>query len=111
MVGGEIQTYLPQNEGKILAGCFNLELNPDCPSQIQAGNAYTVRRKAELLIKQPENIFPVFIKKTKKDSVYEYIGQFRCISGTNKQSVLNDAEARSGRFGELSYVFSLEPVT
>lgn len=35
---------------RILAGCFNLELNPDCPNQVQAGNAGKVTTKAELLI-------------------------------------------------------------
>jgi hypothetical protein len=111
LVGGEIQTYLPQKEGIILAGCFNLELNPDCPIQIQAGNAEKVKKKAELLIGQPDTVFPVFVKETQKDSLYRYIGLFRCISGTSESSILSEAEAKSGRYGKLSYVFNLDPVT
>lgn len=111
LVGGEIQTYFPQKEGVILAGCFNLELNPDCPIQIQVGNAGKVQKKAELLIGQPDTIFPVFVKETRKDSLCRYIGLFRCISGTSESSILSEAEAKSGRYGKLSYVFNLEMVT
>ncbi len=34
-VGGEMPTYLPQNNNGILAGCFNEELNPNCPNEVQ----------------------------------------------------------------------------
>lgn len=110
LVGGEIQTYLPQKNKRILAGCFNRELNPDCPSQVQAGNAGKVTTKAELLISQPDNVFPVFIKPNESSRLYEYIGQYSCLGGTNEQSVLDQAESKSGRYGELSYVFDLQEV-
>lgn len=111
LVGGEIQTYLPQKNKRILAGCFNKELNPDCPVQIQAGNAGKVTIKAALVISQPENEFPVFIKPNKKSKVYRYIGIFRCIGGSSDPEILREAESKSGRFGQLSYVFNLEKIT
>lgn len=111
LIGGEIQTYLPQKNKRILAGCFNLELNPDCPAQIQAGKPPKVSSKAELLISQPDNVFPVFVKPSSASKLYKYIGQFRCVSGTNESKILADAESKSGREGQLSYVFNLEKVT
>jgi hypothetical protein len=110
LVGGEIQTYLPQRNKRILAGCFNQELNPDCPVQIQAGNAGKVISKAELVISQPENEFPVFIKPNEKSKDYRYIGVFKCTGGTNAPEILREAEEKSGRFGQLSYAFDLEQV-
>jgi hypothetical protein len=44
-----------------LAGCFNKELNPDCPQKIQAGNANKVIKKVQLLISPKE--FSLFLQK------------------------------------------------
>ena len=111
LVGGELQTYLPQKNKRILAGCFNEELNPECPNEIQAGNKPQVKIKAELLLTQQENVFPVFTKPTMKSKHYRYKGQFRCIGGSNDRDVLNVAEQKSGRHGELTYVLSLQQAT
>jgi len=67
LVGGELQTYLPQRNLRILAGCFSLEMNPNAPREIFAGDRPKVRKKAELLSMQPENVFPVFVKKKDSD--------------------------------------------
>ena len=50
MVGGEIQTYLPQKDKIILAGCFAIDLmNPNASGEIFVGTAGKVATKAELL--------------------------------------------------------------
>lgn len=108
-VGGEIQTYLPQKNKIILAGCFNRELNPNCPQEIQAGNAGIVSKKAALLLSQPETTFPVFIKETTNSKFYRFF--YKCVSGPSAPETLAEAERRSGRFGQLSYVLNLEAVT
>jgi hypothetical protein len=114
-LGGELQTYLPQKNERILAGCFNVELNPDCPNEIQAGNKPQVKRKAELLLslsELPEGIqFPVFTKPTMKSKYYRYQGEFRCTGGSNNDDDLARAEEKSGRHGKLSYVLNLESAT
>lgn len=110
LVGGELQSYLPQKNKRILAGCFNRTYNPDCPEQIQAGKAKKVVDKAELLISQPDNVFPVFVKEGKSSRTYSFIGYFRCTGGRNDPGSLRAAEMRSGRHGALSYVFNLAPV-
>ena len=115
VLGGELQTYLPQKNKRILAGCFNEELNPDCPNEIQAGNKPQVKKKAELLISLsacPEGFqFPVFTKPTMKSKYYRYQGIYQCIGGSNELDVLAKAEEKSGRHGKLTYVLNLEPAT
>ncbi|MBP2699583.1 hypothetical protein E5N05_16730 [Photobacterium sp. CAIM 1938] len=110
LVGGELQTYLPQKNKRILAGCFNQELNPDCPYEVQAGSKPQVKAKAELLLSQSDNVFPVFIKPTMKSKVYRYAGQFKCIGGSNEPEILKVAEEKSERYGCLTYVLSLQQV-
>lgn len=107
-LGGELQTYLPQKNKIILAGCFNRELNPDCPYEIQAGKAPKVTWKAKLLISQPETVFPVFVKEKISSKFYKYIGMYKCTGGTNDAALVQEAESKSGRIGKLSYIFNLE---
>jgi hypothetical protein len=62
MVGGEIQTYLPQKNGIILAGCFTIDkMNPGAPERVQVGDLPKVTAKALLLSHQPDTAFPVFL--------------------------------------------------
>lgn len=72
VVGGENQTYLPQKNKIILPGCFNKELNPDCPEEIQIGYPDKVMSKAFLLMDQPETRFPVFVKNRYYDKEYNF---------------------------------------
>lgn len=109
-VGGELQTYLSQKNKRILAGCFNYELNPNCPNEVQAGNKPQVKAKAELLLSQKDNVFPVFTKPKQSSKHYQYIGLFRCTQGSNLPLIIKEAEGRSDRTGQLSYVLTLEDV-
>jgi hypothetical protein len=110
LVGGELQSYLPQKDGVILAGCFNLEYNPNAPREIQAGKLLKVVKKAKLLSMQQNNAFPVFLKEKKKDKKYHFKGYFRCVGHSTLKAVLEMAEEKSGRHGELSYILYLEKV-
>jgi hypothetical protein len=111
IVGGELQTYLPQKDKRILAGCFNEELNPECPNEVQAGSSPRVKAKAELLLEQQDNVFPVFTKPTMKSKTYQYKGYYRCVSGTNDRSALALAEEKSSRHGQIPYVLKLQQIT
>ncbi len=108
LVGGENQTYLPQKDGQILAGCFSAEMNPNAPKEIFAGNLPKVIAKTELLGKQRDKALPVFIRRRNKDREYFFQGYYRCIGITNDRKAIIAAEALSGRHGQLSYVFYLE---
>lgn len=111
MIGGELQTYLPQKAKIILAGCFAVEKkNPDAPNEIQAGNLPKVAAKADLLASQPATVFPVFLRKSEVSRDYYFVGNYKCIRQNKSAGVIAKAEARSGRHGELSCVLYLEPV-
>ncbi|MFV5215926.1 hypothetical protein ACLIIZ_19565 [Azonexus caeni] len=110
MCGGELQTYLPQRNKIILAGCFTLEkMNPGAPREIQVGRASKVIGKANLLSRQPDTRFPVFVKRRRVDTKYYFKGYFRFESISHSPAVIADAEARSGRQNELSCVIVLKP--
>ncbi|MDQ3658911.1 MAG: hypothetical protein M3338_04480 [Actinomycetota bacterium] len=109
--GGEPQTYLPQHNGQIIAGCFGRTRNPEAPEEIQIGKGPQNVRKAELLARQPGKHVPVFIKRTDvKDTekVWQYYGVYKFKELFDDSGVLSEAENKSGRFGELTYVLRLE---
>lgn len=109
MLGGELQTYLPQKEKVILAGCFTIDaMNPKAPDEVQVGLAQKVKRKAELLSEQPETVFPVFIKQKRSDRHYQFCGNYKFNSLLEDISEIRAAEATSGRHGKLAYVLQLQ---
>jgi hypothetical protein len=111
MCGGELQSYLPQKNKTILAGCFTvIGMNPGAPIEVQAGNAPKVIAKAELLSQQTHTAFPVFLKQKRSDRQYYFNGYFKCKGISNVPSVVAAAERRSGRHGELSYVIELQRI-
>jgi hypothetical protein len=107
-LGGELQTYLPQRDHRILAGCFTSELNPAAPNEVYAGNAPKVAAKAELLSQQPENRFPVFLKERLSSQHYFFVGYYKFRSISNAPTVIAAAEKKSHRPGELSCVIYLD---
>jgi len=110
IVGGEIQTYLPQKAGRILAGCFSKDMNPGAPFIVQVGNAAKVARKADLLALQPDTVFPVFTKGRRRDTHYRYEGCFRFDRLSAERADIAAAESESGRLDELVYVLRLARV-
>lgn len=110
LVGGELQTYLPQRDHVILAGCFTVkDVNPDAPLIIQVGNPAKVVKKAELLSTQPETRFPVFIKKTKADEHYYFVGYYRYLDLKSDLALVASEERKSGRHGEIARILYLQP--
>ena len=47
--GGEPQTYLPQRDGEILAGCFGRDRNPEAPEEVQVGRRIQNIKKRSLV--------------------------------------------------------------
>ena len=107
---GEIQTYLPQKDGRILPGCFSKDVNPSAPSIVQVGNAPKVARKAELLAQQPHSVIPVFTKGRRTDTHYRYEGNFRFDRLSAEPADIDAAVKESGRKDELEYVLRLARV-
>jgi hypothetical protein len=109
MVGGELQTYLPQKNKVILAGCFTKDaMNPRAPDVVQVGNVPKVVAKAVLLSQQPETVFPVFVKQCQSDKTYRFCGNYRFSSLSDDPDEIRAAERASGREGELAFVLRLK---
>ena len=104
--GGELETYLPQHNGRIIAGCFGRERNPEAPEEIQIGRGLQNIKKAKILAEQPESEIPVFIKRTDLKSrrrVWQHYGMYKFKELLDDKGTLSKAEEKSGRLGELTY--------
>jgi len=109
MVGGELQTYLPQKNKIILAGCFTQDaMNPGAPDVVQVGNLPKVVAKAVLLSQQPETVFPVFVKQRKSEKTYKFSGYYRFVSLSKNPEEIRAAELASGRADELAFILRLK---
>ncbi|HNF62991.1 MAG TPA: hypothetical protein PKZ20_14740, partial [Rhodocyclaceae bacterium] len=106
-VGGELTTYLPQRDHRILAGCFARDLNPKAPDIVFAGNKAKVAHKARLLARQPDNCFPVFVRDNKR-APYFFQGYFAYERLSDLAEDIRSAEALSGRYNQLSCVLHLK---
>jgi hypothetical protein len=53
--------YLLHRDGRVVAGCFTLELNPEAPRVVLAGNGTQVREWADIFSAQQGSI-PVCLK-------------------------------------------------
>lgn len=111
--GGEIQSYLPQRDKQIVAGCFGQRMNPDAPKDVQVGIKPKVVRKAEMLAEQAEMGLPVFIKDPKRGegrSIWRYEGRYRFVDLVDDKASISKAAKKSGRNKEdLAYLLRLEP--
>lgn len=107
-LGGELQTYLPQRNGQIVAGRFNKQMNPEAPEKVYPENLPKVVEKADLLVQQGSAI-PVFVKDRKSDRGFQYVGRYRATRFRRDSSSVQTAEKRSGRTS-LAGVLDLERV-
>ena len=94
VLGGELKTYLPQCQGRIVCGCFQHTQDPGAPHEILVGDSPQVKQKAELLCKQGDPI-PVFIKKQK--GRWEYQGLFRVKRHSAEPEEIRRKQQESGR--------------
>lgn len=74
VVGGSLQSYLPNKGGQICCACLNTDFDPDAPHVILPGTGKGIEYAAKLLVSQDEPI-PTFIKR--KVNEWEYVGMFR----------------------------------
>ena len=96
VVGGELQTYLPQREGEIVAGRFNKQMNPEVPERVYPARLPRVVEKAELLVRQGSAI-PVFLKERRSDRAFRYVGRYQASAFRRDVASIEFAQRRSGR--------------
>lgn len=74
---------------------------------MQVGNAHKVVKKAELLSRQPRTRFPVFVKNRRVDKIYKFNCYYRFESLSGNRRIIEKAEEKSLRYGELAYILRL----
>jgi hypothetical protein len=73
-VGGSIQSYLPDVNGQVVAGCFRLDTNPEAPNVILPGYGPKIQNAANMFVNGNRPI-PVFIKQDVNR--WRYVGMYR----------------------------------
>ncbi|HEY3598627.1 MAG TPA: DUF6697 family protein [Paraburkholderia sp.] len=71
--GGSKQAFLPTKNGKVVAACLRMDLNPQAPDIVLCNSAASSRAAGRTLAKQPGAI-PVFIRS--ETDRFRYVGQF-----------------------------------
>ena len=106
LLGGNLQSYLPHVGGRVVCGCFRVDLNPDAPGKVLVGDSEDVVKYAKVLAQQGEPI-PVFIKKGPKR--WEYVGDYLAVEYREDPEEVAQ-RAGDARRDELAGVLVLEPV-
>lgn len=101
-----MQSYLPSKDGKVVAGCFTTELNPQAPTRIYPGRGPQIESRARQVgLTKPE--LPIFIKKSAKK--YEFVGMYRATAFHQDPESRKAASAETGR-NDISGVLIFEPI-
>lgn len=94
VVGGELQTYLPTRDGKVVAVCVNRKHNRGAPEVILPGFPPKVRRNAEIYHQQGTAV-PLFIKE--RSNAWRYAGDYQVHERSVDPDVIADQAAKSCR--------------
>ncbi len=111
-LGGDLESYVPHRDGRIVAGCFKRGRNPEVPNEIQVGTGTNNKKYARVLAEQGGSI-PVFVKSedlVSTSDLWQYHGEYKFIELLDDKQTLSKAEEKSGRHGELTCVLRLDPV-
>jgi hypothetical protein len=71
--GGSKQAFLPTRQGKVVAACLRMDLNPQAPDVILCNSAASSRAAGRTLSRQAYPI-PVFIRS--ETDRFRYVGQY-----------------------------------
>ena len=104
MLGGSDREYLPQKDGKVVAGCFRKDLNPDAPWKILPGNGPRIMKSAEVFANQSDAV-PVFIKLAVNE--WKYVGDFKCVERSFDPKEIELNALRTGR-NDISQILYLK---
>lgn len=104
-IGGSMQSYLPRANGRVVAGCFTTELNPEAPFEVLVGDGVEILKSARALAVQG-GFIPVFMKIDVNQ--WEYAGDFRCTDYTESPRLVNERARAAGR--EAVGLLSLEMI-
>ena len=114
-LGGSIQSYLPDVDGKVVCGCFvpGPAMNPNAPEEILFGTPEAsphINRVADIVSEQGQRgeEIPVFLKV--ESSEWKYVGEFLCIGITRDPRVVAQKLLQWPRRGQFHGVLRFEHV-
>ena len=93
-VGGNLQSYLPIANGRVVCACLRLDLNPEAPCVVLVGNRKNVMMTGRLLSGQGGSI-PMFLRRAKHR--WEYQGNFAVARSTQAREEVAVHTRKSGR--------------
>ncbi len=105
MVGGGIQSFLPTKNGRVVCGCFLLDLNPAAPAEVLVGIGPRREATAHTAVLQ-QTPFPIFLKREAGD--WEYVGKYRAVRYLHREHALLEAEERVKR-ADVAGILYMEP--
>ena len=107
-LGGELQTYAPQRNNRILALCVNTIRNPNAPFAIYVGTGVRNVAKADLLARNQVNTqIPVYLKEG-REKRYQNLGEMEIIAVITDSNMLMEASVIAGR--EITRIIQLKVV-
>lgn len=102
--GGNLQSYLPTVDGRVVCGCFRTDLNPHAPDVILPGSGLIIRGAAELLCSQSGSI-PVFLKDD--HARWRFVGRYEVERTSTERE---DIDANRGERMDVTRVIWLRRV-
>jgi len=98
--------YLLHRDGKVVAGCFTLEINPEAPLVVLAGDGPQIREWADLFCAQTSSI-PVCVKS----SLGEWLccGNFKLVRSSTDPAEIARHSAQARR-SDVYKLFFLQEV-
>ena len=111
-IGGEMVSYLPRrasddgSKGIIVCGCFSLDVNPDAPEVVLAGDTEDIHQRAIDLCNQGGTI-PVFVKDD--DDIRAYVGEYRVGYSSENPKIIAQQAKLSGR-SDIARVLFMERI-
>jgi len=106
LLGGDMQSFLPHKDGRIVCACLTSDLNQDAPSKVLVGDGLKVKGSAEILASQKEAV-PVFLKTEAKR--WEFVGLWSCSGTSVDAGEIKVEQQRSGR-ADISMILKLSKV-
>ncbi len=93
-VGGNMQSFLPHVDGRVVAACLRLDYDPDAPAVLLVGAGKGIEQAADILVAQRSPV-PVFLKLGTGD--WKYVGEYAVERSSQDAADLAAQAKRSGR--------------
>ncbi|HKW27908.1 MAG TPA: hypothetical protein VJT54_01115 [Verrucomicrobiae bacterium] len=99
--------YLPHRDGRVVAGCFTMELNPEAPLVVLAGKGPQITQLADIFCAQTGSI-PVCVKSGMSE--WQSCGDFKLVRSSTDPAEIASHAAEARRPDVYKLLFLAEVV-